>query len=561
MAAIAALGASQRCPAQTGNRDRLVLVGTLGQSQPPQTPAPFLSAEGVEEMQDGYLWIGADRSLYEYARTQGGAWRLIRTVPLPAAITTDSGLQTRGDASLYAACGDGWIYRLDASQSASQPSRWRPLPPGARAFLVTPSGAVRGFACEAQAFALVDRAVIACRADGRNQVLALPKVEGGYQTIGLEPSSGDMLAASSYPDMHIYRYAPDGRQVVAGGWPRAGFAVCLFDVRGVAWALLAGGGASSLPADTNGGDFEHFETRFEYPARGFCAAAGGGYWLASSQGVSRLDAWGKPDGEHIGGLPGASQLAVTGDGRIVAATDGATRFVCLHIDDAPGDAICSDGNAPWTTAGKRDIAGGVTRSGNECLVVDKSRKSLFRFRPEHEASEDEPWVEVAAAAPLADPSAIAGGEQRVWVVDSDQILESPLQEPLNFRPAALPAYAAPDAPPIIAASPNESLLFVASPNDVSCFRRNADGAYDRAWKAGLSGVVSLAASDHDVFAVMRGEPSIAVIDISTGGATIQKTQDPGETIVYSAIAYHNGYVVAADSAGCRLLVYRVARVD
>ncbi|MDR3710834.1 MAG: hypothetical protein P4L33_21245 [Capsulimonadaceae bacterium] len=531
------------------------LVGVLGQSQAaPEMAAPYQETEGVVAY-GADVWTGAGNKLHHYRERPGGGLALVREVTLPSGIAYTP-IASDGQ-SIYAACGDKRIYRVSMTDPAATAVRFAQLTGTPRFITASPPGAT-GFAAKAPVFALIRNTVLACGGASDGQVLiTLPMPERSgwqYQCIGIEPESGDLLAASGYADLHIYRFNASGTQVTTGDWPRNCNALGIASVRGVAWAAATGDVAFSLAPGELDPNAPTLNVPWSNRHNAIAPASDGGYWLATSQGLMRADRTGRPCPVRIGGLPNVSLLAIAADGTVLAAS-GAGRMVRLMLDDLPDEPFRCNGDDAWRTAERWDTSpAGIVSNGQCFIVAEKKSSQLYRFYPDRTSWGQTPWVKIEDknAAPLHSLSAIAGGDTILWALNDGAILESETGDSVALHPAPLPS-GAPTAIQAIAASDDETALFVASATTVAAFRREPRGVYTPLWSVPASGdCLSLAATRTRVFALDKGGV-VTSFDATTGRPLPTKFPDVGQA---TAIAARGPWLLIADAPSARLLLYR-----
>ena len=541
---------------------RLAFSGVLGQSQPDGADsAPFVGTNGVVLDPSGTLWTASENRLFAFV-LRGGRRLLARQVVLPAAVSL--GLVSDGR-RLFFTGGDGKLYAFDPVRAGAAPQALCAVDPKARAFAVSPSGLSRGYGAKGRLFILTGNAVTAFRADGApvGPVLSLPAPPNNtwwYDALGVEPSSGDLLVGSYYPDAKIYRYGADGKAVTAGGWPRPLFAQQIVTAGGGAWAILSGGGAQALPASLTSAA-PRVEQDWTHYATGLAPGPSGGYWLASSQGLTRFDRHGQARHQRIGGLPSVCTLALAADGVVLAGIEGGQRQVRLALDDDPDGALSSNANEPWRTGGNwSGHACAVAPDGGAFLVLDETSKSFWRFDPAKTAWGETPWVKVAGTDGLAAPRALALGMNFTWILDGGRLLEAPRAGLDRAHPVTLPSGI--DLAGVSAlATIDDTRLFLADAAHVRALERHADGSYTLAWQAAMPfiKIAGLAAVPGGLLVSDSGAGTVTLLSAGTGAALVQlAAKDVPGGWKPGAVAARGAWAVVADAQNARLVRLRVS---
>jgi hypothetical protein len=533
--------------------------GVLGQSQEGgAAPIPYMATVGVVQDGGGAIWTGGGATLTAL-NWQDDKLVVKRTVSAPMGLNPAGHLMTDGKL-VYFESWDGAVYSVDPSQSDSKPVKFCQAPADSRTLTMALATLSNGFAKKDRLFALSGATVRGISADGVDDgvVLNLPPLPTGtpyYSTIGIEPTSGDILVGGYYPDVNIYRYSADGSQVKDGGWPRGGFAVAIANVGGTPWNIQAGGGAQSLPTPLSPTSVETVERDWTHYAGGLVRDKAGAYWLATSQGLCHFDEHGKALHQRIGGLPDVGIVAVNSDGVLIAITDGGGRAVRLSLDDDPNASFTSNGNEPWRVAANwSGRATGIAVDGSTFLVLDSQAKQIWRFDPAQNDKQQSAWTKVGTPTGLTSPQGIAVGDSVAWILDGGNVFEGSRSDLNSTRQVVLNGASG----TAHIANVGDDLLVVANDQLVNAFKRSADGTYTSQWKSdasfikigGLAGTASGVA--------VTDASGITLLD-SQSGAVLSKldaASSPGGAAM-GAVAAEGSWLVVADGKNARLLRIRI----
>lgn len=540
-------------------------AGAMGQSQPAtEEPLGFLASVGATIDTKGLLWTVAGETAYGFAPGRQGSPILVRTIVLPAAVTSRGVCWDHH--RLFAVCGDGRIHTLDPVGGTVAP--FCPWPERAKAFGVAPDGLTRGFAGKAKLFILEGNTVRGAGHTGQDVgvVLDLPvpaDTSWWYCAVGIEPDSGDLLVGSYWPDSRVYRFGVDGEAVTGDGWPRNGHAQLLTEIGGQAWILAAGGSAAPLPTVRRGpaDDLPGLPAAWTWYHSGLTAGPDGGWWLASSQGLVRYDPHRRAEGVRLGGLPGVSLLGMAPDGTVIGMVEDGQRCVRLGLGDEPDAALRSDANEPWRTGnGWSGRAAGLAWDGERFLVLDRAARCLWRFDPWHTAWGEKPWVALTEPNTFAAPRLLAAGDGFFWLVDGDRLLEGTHSAPAACREVALPDGVSAAGAVGLSATDDER-LYVAWADQVVALDRSAEATWHVAWRqgAGVRAVRGLAALADDSVAVALAD-GLVLLAAATGqplssiaAADAPRGMDP------VAVTAYDRWILVADRLNARLLRFCVTR--
>ncbi|OGV62452.1 MAG: hypothetical protein A3K19_33380 [Lentisphaerae bacterium RIFOXYB12_FULL_65_16] len=555
---------------------RIRVSGVLGQSQPAdQSPLAFLSSEGAVLDATGGLWTAAGEKLLRFAPGPGAAWRQDHTAALPAG--TGGAVRLASDGKTFFVLTSERVILAfdpiapDAAVTVCCDLRTA-LPAIPKDFAVIPAGLTAGFAARSRFFLLGDDRVLAVDAAGprTDTVVELQRpadAQWQYRAIGIEPKTGDLLVAGSWPDSAIHRFRMDGTELRNPHWPRPvpGHAERLAAIDGMAWVSCSDGTGLALPdAVFRDDDVRRFPGQWTLYGRGLALSAqSAAAWVASSQGLVEYDSLGKPVGRRMGGLPGVRTLAVAPDGTMVAAVEDGQRFIRLWVDDAPDAVLRSNGNEPWRTGnGWRCRAASVSWAGPHYLVLDEIEKRLWAFDPWHTAWKETPWIALTEKDTLTAPRAATAHNRTAWVLDGDRLLFGNLQQPVTLAAATV------DGSPALsgftfATALSETRVVLASRQELLALEHCGGGRHAVLWKAeaGVTDVRGLAAGDGFVAVTDAGAPNapVIVIDPDTGRrlCTLASDTVPGG-FTPGALAASGRWLYAADAAESRIVRLTVA---
>jgi hypothetical protein len=534
--------------------------GVLGQSQPPGAePLPFIGANGaIVEAKDlrgttPLVWTAAGTTLYGFDPTAAGVPAVAAKIPLPAPVGS---LAPRYDGSRLFYFGDGRLYAVELRSGHATPLGETHFSDKIRAFALAP-GSYRS----RKIFVLEGDTVTAYGPQGepRGAVLTLSrpaKADWWYAAVGIEPSSGDLLVGSYYPDSKIYRFDKDGREVTSGGWPRPGQAASLDIANGLPWVVRYGSGAFPLPPKQERGDVS-LEVGGEWMqyVNGVAADPKGGYWLAGSEGLTKYDTRGRSAGVRLGGIDGVRSLALADDGTVIAAVENGQRMIRLGLDDDPSTPLRCCANEPWrVAAGWTARAAGLAFDGQLFAVADEVNGQLWSFDPWHTAWGEKPWIKLSEPKTLSKPRAVAVADQHLWVLDGGKVVESARPDLSHLQPLPIPDVSS----AVALAAIDDDHLAIALPDRVRAFARAADGTWRQAWEAaGFSNVTALAADGAHVV-LSAGHATVTVLTAADGRTAA--TIGAGDVVggwQPGVLAVRGPWLVVAEAAGRRLLRFRL----
>ncbi len=506
-------------PPANNSAPTMQFSGILGQSQPVgASPIRVIGALGAVNDPSGNLWTVFGNQLTELA-LQNGRYVVSKRITLTP--PPRLGLQSDG-AKFYYVGQDNRLYSIDPSQSAA-PQPICSVDPKTRAFSVAPDGMFGGYAGVAKIFTLAGNTVSFYKADGSSggAPLALPPLTPAtcyYDSVGLDPNSGDLLAGGFYPDSKVYRFDLSGNSVTNVDWPRPGNVNTIVNVNGLAWGTLYGGGAEALP-DKLAPHAPKLESAWtQYPS-GIATDKNGDYWMATSQGLCEYDFTGKSLDRRIGGLNSVTTLAMLSDGVILAGVDNGGQEARLFLDDDADSMISSNANEPWRIGqGWTEKASSVVAYDKSFLALDPTARTLWTFTPSEQDGGANTWVKTPLPANITTPRAIAAGKTLLWVLDKSSLLEGDLSN-LSSLHAVSPPDAGDLGKVIAISASDDSMIVLADSGSVSAYFRNADGSYKLLWRKGsFSKIAGIAVCTAGVVVSDAGAKTVYLLSSQSGAA-------------------------------------------
>ena len=222
-------------------------------------------------------------------------------------------------------------------------------------------------------------AIIACdaKADELSELFRLPARTGDADITGIAflPLEGDLLVASGYPDLRIYRFGADGRAVDSPGWPvRRGsghfarFGDRLFHCSGTIAEIDGNPLASRRRALDIGPCVK--------PA-GF-ATDGMRDYVATSLGLLVRDPGESAFRRRLGGIGRLTALAASGPW-VWMSMGGTIRW--MYLDNGPDDPFVSSDDDRLRFDWTHPPLGIVPAKDGETLLVDGGEGGCWRFDP------------------------------------------------------------------------------------------------------------------------------------------------------------------------------------
>ena len=554
-------GEAAKADASTPESPLARFSGVIGQSQPLGTPPlPFLGAYGVAVDRQGIVWTASQTTLYGLARTNDGGWTIQDTKDLPSGTETALGLDWDGTRLLGVGQETIWAFSPESGMF-EEAAR---LPPGEHigGFTAAPGGLAKGFAAAHSLFILQGDQVYGCSPTGNDEVLKLERPESApwqYDALGIEPSTGDLLVGSSYPDAKIYRYEVSaegsGIQVIRGSWPRPGGSTILPVLPDQAW-MLNGNEATPLSPSPSG----EFAAGTLGPywiaaANGLAKDPAGGYWISCRQGLLHVD--GKV--RRLGGTPGIGAMAIDNDGNLVALAEEGQRLIRFSIDDGPDDPVRSSTDGPFRIGGSWQGRGNdLAWDGRRFLVTDRISRCLWTVLLPELQDEKSGWGKLTGAGALAGPQATAR------IGNGDFILDDGVLRPWSastgelLPPLTLPAATDGGQPFTRLAGSKSGLCILASETHVVAYQLDDQGSLRPLWTYDdFSAVSGLAASNDEVFVSDAKQGRVSIFDGLSGralgslDAATQGGMKPG------ALTVSFPWLFVADDAGYRVLRFRL----
>ena len=224
--------------------------------------------------------------------------------------------------------------------------------------------------------------MIAYRADGEEagELFPLPprKQNCRIECFGFLPGSGDLAMVTYWPDLQIYRFRPDGTQVVGDGWPvRRGFG----SLRTSGGRLWHCGTDSILPLEGNMTGGRPVKVGAESELNGY-ARQGELEFIGTSQGLYAKMPGERTFNRRFGGIGRLTALAVN-DGYVFMSMGEKMRWMRLDGDEyepfASSDRLVlriNNGNN-W-----KDRILDLAPDGKGWLQVATGDAGKWRFRPE-----------------------------------------------------------------------------------------------------------------------------------------------------------------------------------
>jgi len=540
--------------------------GILGQSQPSdRKPFPLIGSEGVVADAEGALWSGSGNEVVRFIRKEDGNYLVSGTFLLPAPIRPGMGLRWDGR-QIYFGGEDRRIYSFNPRERGTA-LKIKLVAVGADktlSFAVAPSGLVKGFAGKGKVFTLAGDEIRAFDENGedRGVVLRLKRPADApwyYCAIGIEPATGDLLAASEFPDPKIYRFDGAGREITQGGWPRLQYAGDIILCNGSAWAV-GHGVAQTLPHAPQSRDTFGFCANWARWTRGLACDPAGNYLMACSQGLLQFDSKGLAKHRRIGGLPGVRNLAVSPDGALVAGVEGGQRMIRLSIDDQPDTPLQCDNYEPWRTGnGWQSRAAAIAWDRTKFLVLDEVENRLWHFDPWHVGWMETPWIAVTEPQTFRNPRTFAVGNLHVWVLDDTGLVEVDRRSFKRVINVAMPGVGDVKSIRCLAADRDEN-LFVGTDNQILSFTRQNDDGYLLQWRNEntFKSITAMAVADKVLAVIDAVRSRIVLLDIQNGRAAGKITRDvvPGG-MVPTAMTAGGPWIFVADAAGNRILRFKL----
>lgn len=212
----------------------------------------------------------------------------------------------------------------------------------------------------------------------RGELFPLPERREKSEIVGLGflPVSGDLVASSYYPDLHIYRFKADGTQVMGHGWPVR---------RGFGFFRRSGGELyhCDMPtvlrmeenlAGARGNVFCVGRERF---TRGY-AKQGNREYIGTSQGLYVKEPGETEFRKRLGGIRPLTALAINGK-YVYLSMGGTIRWMYLDEDET-GPFASSDDHILRVNGGWTEKPYDLAPDGENVLVA-AGKLGVWRFKP------------------------------------------------------------------------------------------------------------------------------------------------------------------------------------
>ncbi|MFZ2656596.1 MAG: hypothetical protein WAX69_16805 [Victivallales bacterium] len=530
------------------NAAELRFSGILGQSQPPnEKPFPSVGAQACAVDGAGRIWVAPGGA--SLLRLDTSLKFIAAEMLLPVPVRLQSSLRHVEGEGLFAIGNDGRAFQIDTENLKAVPVG--KLPPDTNDFTIVPvkrNSSSTGI----DLLVLKGKSVMTIGCDGNpSELFTLPEEKAPWCSIGVEPTSGDILAGTTYPDTTIHRFTRNGREVKEGGWPRPGWADLFVTGHGNCWMLSKWGRLQALPEKLSKADKpESHLLKWLHYSFGI-AFLPDGFVLASSQGVVFTDHRGNAL-RRMGGMPDVRAMALAPDGTVIAAVEKGSRMARLSLDDEPDIPFTSNANEPWRVGnGWKGTACALAWDGQGFLVLDDSQKRLWRFLPDKTNWGENPWIPLTEEGVFVKPRSLTLSEGNCFVLDDDRILVSK-KDMWKFTPLPIPPLEG--ACGISAADDNS--LIVALQTGVILLKLGKDGVWKEAWRVQGMHVTSVAVAEKLVL-VTETEALIA-LSLSDGselcranGALAGSPMRPG------AVAVSGRWALVGDELGKRIIRFKI----
>ena len=230
----------------------------------------------------------------------------------------------------------------------------------------------------------------------KGELFALPprKQNCRIECFGFLPDAGDLAMVTYWPDLQIYRFRPDGTQVVGDGWPvRRGFG----SLRTSGGRLWHCGTDSILQVEGNMAGVRPVKVGAESELNGY-ARQGAMEFIGTSQGLYVKMPGERSFNKRFGGIRRLTALAVN-DGFVFMSMGEKMRWMRLDGDEyepfASSDRLVMriDNGNNW-----KDRILDIAPDGNGWLKVAAGDAGEWRFRPEPpvgHVSERKFWLQLS----------------------------------------------------------------------------------------------------------------------------------------------------------------------
>lgn len=413
------------CLATTVGGAELKLSGVLGQSQPGGVP-PLPDSQILSATSDasGQVLFTDSANLYQLDKAKREA--VVRLPGFNGRLMMDG----RQVFLLHHTI----IYRIDRKENgALEKVRIADIRRGYARVGVVPDGTTQRFGEKVKFFAYDSAEKKVYGWDRNGQVLGVIldlndfKSKGTILGIGMMPGSGYLIVSTEYPDMHLYRFNPDGRPEAGGIWPVAGrvahFSLC----NGKLWG--SNNISIMIENELSGNRRTEIGDNRDMYAFAVCSDSDGGYYVASSQGLKHYSGTETQRCNYrIGGLKAGTALAVA-NGLVISISG--FQISAVKLDDAPDSPLENTGNESWHV-GKNWSSDGIAAiaKGNTFLILDRKYNKIWRFDP---AVVQWPAKDrmVALEYTLNRPTDIAYAGEKLLIADNGKLnLATDLKDPV-----------------------------------------------------------------------------------------------------------------------------------
>ena len=179
-------------------------------------------------------------------------------------------------------------------------------------------------------------------------------IKGAWNSIGIDPESGDLLAGAGYPDRIVRRFSVNGDEVKNKRWPMRVTCEMMQTTPTETWICHGLFGFHSVCGGTNSpnkNEIAFIKNYWTHRATAITRLSDGSVCIASSQGAVFFDRDGKPLSQRIGGITGIRQMAVATDGTLLAVCEDSHRVLRLSISDKPNAQLTCNSYEPWYVGG------------------------------------------------------------------------------------------------------------------------------------------------------------------------------------------------------------------
>lgn len=541
------------------------LDGILGQSQSADTPADFMSLNGVAVDHDGHIWTASNNFIYCFRVVGESGVEIIKRFENPYNIYTPERTTLYGDGEqLFFRGINNTIFTFAPDTEIINIKPAFKLPDGKRRrWVIAPNGMIKNFGARGNFFYSDDcNQLIAVTSDGKKTevVFRYPPPPSGakwqYSGFGFEPESGDLLIYSDYPDYRVYRYSIDGNMIRTGNWPRSAICFGISIAGNRAWALH--NQAIELPPEllkpesarriTSGYSSSYPTGLAELPDSRHLV-------LADIHGLNFYPADGTTPIARVGGIPDCTVMAIDPGGMILAAVNNGEYFAKIMLDDLPNSPIAGGGNEPWRTGGQwTRFAAGLAPLGDETfLVLDKTSARLWKFIPAMDKEIKKAWIPLTPNETFPNAAALTMNDKYFYVLSDGKIVTGKNSNYTAITATDIPA----DGVKYIAACGTDKLVTVTT-DTVSLYRHDSDSNFSLIWrKSGPCSISGLASDAEKIIITDNKYLSCTILSPADGSiiAKIDHNKIPGKFSPRGASVQGN-FIVIGDPQGKRLLRLR-----